>query len=91
MGTMTTDRAPVQPSPRYVPSVPRPDTTRRRSPWMTALRVALGLMWALIAAGCAAEAVFDLTQGYIGSFLQVALVAVVAGISARRIWTRKGR
>jgi len=69
------------------PDMPKP----LAAPRMSGLRIACGILWAVLAVGIGAGGVAELTIGNIGGAVVCLVIAALSAWYDYRIWTRKAR
>lgn len=69
----------------------QPAIRRLTTPQMTVTRVICGILWALVAVGFAAGAIYNLVHPDVGQALFGIVISVLAGWYDYRIWTLKAR
>jgi hypothetical protein len=86
--TSMTPEPPAYPPPAY--PQPQQDMVRRRR-GMSVLRIACGILWAVIAVICAIGAVLEWTIGLHAAAVLCFVIAVGSGWYDYRVWTFKAR
>ncbi len=70
---------------------PEPGSAVHRGTGMTPLRIACGILWAVIAVGIGAGGVGEVIIGNIGGAVVCIVIAALSGWYDYRVWTRKAR